>query len=133
MITEKHECDNQYKINLYKNNDDILLLDVFVDNKEKHIIKLASYTDNIIRYDKYKILIIHFMEHWKLGHDCEKAYKKIDSIKINLNKIFPSLKDYNIYNGDCIKNLISITLIKKDLLREFSPQIDENKILLRWW
>ena len=133
MIVQKYECDNQYKINLYKNNDDILLLDVFVDNKEKHIIKLASYTDNIIRYHKYKMYYKYFMEHWKLGYDCEEAYKKIDSIKINLNKIFPSLKDYNIYNGECIKNLISVTLIKKDLLREFSPQIDENKILLRWW
>ena len=50
MIVKKYECDNQYKINLYKNNDDILLLDVFVDNKEKNIIKLASCADNKIKY-----------------------------------------------------------------------------------
>lgn len=132
MIVEKYECANKYKINLYKTNDDILLLDVFVENKEKCIIKLASYADNKIKYDKYKMYYKYFMEHWKLGYDCEQAYKKIDSIKINLNKIFPSLKDYTIYNGNCKNSLISITLIKRDLLRDYTAQIDENKIFIRW-
>lgn len=132
MTTETYECV-EYKSRLYKTTDDILLLDIFINNKEKHIIKLSSYVDNIIRYDKYKIYYKYYYMGYKLGYDYDEDIKKIDSIKIKLNKIFPILKDYDIYNGDCKKNLISLTLIKKGLLNEFTAQIDEDKILLKWF
>ncbi len=131
MKTETYECV-EYKSRLYKPTDDILLLDIFVNNKEKHIIKLSSCKDNIIRYDKYKIYYKYYYMGYKLGYDCDEAIKKINSIEINLNKIFPIIKDYNTYNGDCKKNLISITLIRKGLLDEFTAQIDESKINLKW-
>lgn len=131
MQTETYECVD-YKSRLYKTNDDILLLDIFINNKEKHIIKLSSCVDNIIRYDKYKIYYKYYYISYKLGYDCEEAIKKIDSIKIKLNKIFPILKDYDTYNADCKGNLISVTLIKKGLLNEFTAQIDESKINLNW-
>lgn len=128
MKTETYECLD-YNCRLYNTSDDILLLDIFINNKDKHIIKLSSYDDNIIRYDKYKIYYKYYYMGYKLGYDCDEAIKKIDSIKIKLNKIFPILKDYDIYNGDCKENLISVTLIKKGLLNEFTAQIDENLIL----
>jgi hypothetical protein len=141
MIVEKYECANKYKINLYKTNDDILLLDVFVENKKKHKIKLLYYDNNKLYYYRYKL---HrnvysvddpeYPDSWKLSFDvAEETEEKIDDCEIYLNKIFHVLQDYTIYNGNCKNSLISITLIKKDLLREFSPQIDENKILLKWW
>lgn len=129
--TETYECVD-YKCRLYKANDDILLLDIFINNIDKYIIKLSSYIDNIIIYGKYKIYYKYYQEHPELGWDHEKAFEKVDSIKINLNNIFLMLKDYDIYNGDCRKNLISATLIRKGLLKEFTPQIDESKINLKW-
>lgn len=131
MQTETYECV-EYKSRLYKTTDEILLLDIFVNNKEKHIIKLSSCKDNIITYDKYKTYYKYYYMGYKLGYDYDEDIKKIDSIKIKLNKIFTILKDYDTYNGDCKKNLISLTLIKKGLLNEFTAQIDEDKINIKW-
>jgi len=118
-------------------NDDILILDIFYDNPKKHKIKI-SYHDNIISITRYKIHENYYYIDdsdgwWRHGFDvCEKEKEKIDCIEINFNKIFPILKDYSIYNAEKRKSITMVTFIKQNLLKEFSPQIDENKIYIRW-
>ncbi|MFZ9300937.1 MAG: hypothetical protein ACO23V_08175 [Chitinophagaceae bacterium] len=136
MIVHKHEC-SKYKCNLYQTNDDILILDIFYDNSEKYEIKIY-YHDNIINITKFKIHENYYYINdsdcwWRHGFDvCEKEEEEIDCIKINFNKIFPILKDYSIYNAEKRKNITMVTFMRKNLLKQFSPQIDENKIYIRW-
>lgn len=130
MQTQTYECKD-YKCRLYMSNIDILLLDIFINNKEKYKISM-SYIDNIITYYAYKIIYNYIEDsndHWKFGWHQIQEEEQIYTIKINLNELYSILKNYNIYNGDCKQNLISITLIDKDLLKQFTPQIDENQIL----
>jgi hypothetical protein len=92
------------------------------------------YYDNILNYKKYKIKYKYYYVSEKYGYDSEQYQEKVDSTKINFNKIFPIFEDYYVYSAD-IKNdfnLISATLAKKGLLKEFTPQIDESKINLKW-
>jgi hypothetical protein len=137
MIVHKYES-SKYKCNLYHTNDDILILDIFYDNAEKYEIKIY-YHDNIIRITKFRIHENYYYIDdsdgwWKHGFDvCEKEEEEIDSIKINLNKIFPMLKNYSIYNAEKRKKITMVTLIKKNLLKEYSAQIDENKISIKWF
>ncbi len=128
MKVHKYES-LKYKCNLYQTSNEILILDIFFDNPKKYRIYL-SYDNNILCYRRFKI----HEEYYRIGgFDVrEENEGLIDVTKINLNKIFPVLKDYNIYNAEHKKNIIMVTLIKKDLLKEYSAQIDENKILIRW-
>ena len=142
MQTETYECLD-YKSRLYKTNDDILLLDIFINNKEKCKISI-NYYENILYYKLYKInKIWHTVyddgqDSWKFPyHIPEKIENLKHSVEINFNKIYPMLNDYDIYNAerykkDYQKNLISVTLIRKGLLKEFTAQIDEDKINIKW-
>lgn len=137
MKVHKYES-SKYKCNLYHTNDDILILDIFYDNPKKYKIKI-SYYNNIISITRFKIHENYYYIDddsdgwWRHGFDvCEKEKEKIDCIEINFNKIFPMLKDYSIYNAEKRKSITMVTFIKQNLLKEFSPQIDENKILIKW-
>jgi hypothetical protein len=122
----------EYKLRLYMSNIDVLLLDIFINNPEKYRIYL-SYNNNILYYRRFKIHEEYYrIGDWK-GFDVrEENEELIDVTKINFNKIFPVLRNYDIYNAEHKINIIMITLMKKDLLKEYSAQIDENKISIRW-
>ncbi len=124
MRTETYECVD-YKCRLYKTSYDILLLDIFVNKKEKHKISI-SYSDNILIYSTYKI-----KEIWHKDDVCEKFEENKHFVRIPINEIF-IIPDFYIFTAGHVKNLISVTLINKELLKEFTPQIDENKINLKW-
>jgi hypothetical protein len=124
MQTETYECVD-YKCRLYKASDDILLLDIFVNKKEKHKISL-SYSDAILICCTYII-----KEIWHRDDVCEKIEEQKHYIRILINEIF-YIPDFCIYTAGLVKNLISVTLIRKGLLKEFTPQIDENKINIKW-
>jgi len=124
MTTETYECVD-YKCRLYIASDDILLLDIFVNKKEKHKISI-SYNDNILIYCTYKI-----KEIWHRDDVCEKFEENKHFVRIPINEIF-IIPDFCIFTAGHVKNLISVTLINKELLREFTPQIDESKINLKW-
>lgn len=129
MQTKSYECLD-YKSRLYETNKDILLLDIFVNNKEKYKISF-SYNDMILRYFRYKLIKI---SHYDASEDYdyeENFEEQKDFVKININKIF-NIHDFCIFNAGLIKNIISVTLVNKNLLKEFTPQIDENKINLKW-
>jgi hypothetical protein len=113
-------------------NIDVFLLDIFINNPEKYRIKL-SYDNNILRYSRYKIHEEYYrIGDWK-GFDVrEENEELIDYVKINLNKIFTVLQNYDIYNAEHKKNIIMVALMKKDLLKEYTYQIDENKINIKW-
>jgi hypothetical protein len=131
MQTISHEC-NEYKSRLYMSNIDVFLLDIFINNPQKYRIKLF-YDNNILRYSRYKIYENYYhIGDWK-GFDVrEENEELIDVTKINLNKIFPVLQNYDIYNAEHKKNIIMVTLMQKDYLKEYSAQIDENKINIKW-
>jgi hypothetical protein len=131
MQTITYEC-NEYASRLYISNNDVLLLDIFINNPEKYRIYL-SYNNNILYYRRFKIHEEYYrIGDWK-GFDVrEENEELIDVTKINLNKIFPVLRNYDIYNAEHKKNIIMVGLMKKDLLKEYSAQIDENKISIRW-
>lgn len=124
MQTETYECVD-YKCRLYKTNDDILLLDIFVNKKEKHNISI-SYSNDILICYTYKIKEI-------LHRDdvCEKFEEQKHYIRISINEIF-YIPDFCIYTAGVVKNIISVTCVQKELLKEFTPQIDESKINLKW-
>ena len=124
MKTETHECV-YYKCRLYKASDDILLLDIFVNKKEKHKISI-SYSDNILIYCTYKI-----KEIWHRDDVCEKFEENKHFVRIPINEIF-IIPDFYIFTAGLVKNIISVTLINKELLREFTAQMDESKINLKW-
>jgi hypothetical protein len=130
MNTQTYECED-YNIRLYETNKDIILLDIFINNKNKYKVSM-SYYDNIINYYTYKT-ISNYVEddnaHWRYKWIKEEHEERIDQIKINLNELFQFLHEYYIYSADYKRNIISTTLIKKDLLKEFTMQIDENIIL----
>lgn len=134
MQTKTYECIN-YKCRLYESNKDILLLDIFVNKKEKHNISI-SYSNNILIYSTYKIKEIWHRvpddSSWKYGYDvCEKFEEQKHYIRIPINEIF-YIPDFCIYTAGLVKNIISVTLINKELLKEFTPQIDESKINIKW-
>jgi hypothetical protein len=122
----------EYKLRLYISSDNVLLLDIFINNPEKYRIYL-SYNNNILYYRRFKIHEEYYrIGDWK-GFDVrEENEELIDVTKINLNKIFTVLQNYDIYNAEHKKNIIMVGLMKKDLLKEYSAQIDENKISIRW-
>ena len=124
MQTETYQCVD-YKCRLYKTNEDILLLDIFVNKKEKHNISI-SYSGNILIYRTYKI-----KEIWHEDDVCEKIEEQKHYIRIPINEIF-YIPDFCIYTAGLVKNIISVTLINKEFLKEFTPQIDENKINIKW-
>lgn len=122
----------EYKLRLYMSSDNVLLLDIFINNPEKYRIYL-SYNNNILYYRRFKVHEEYYhIGDWK-GFDVrEENEELIDVTKINLNKIFPVLQNYDIYNAEHKKNIIMVALMKKDLLKEFTYQIDENKINIKW-
>ena len=124
MQTKTYECIN-YKCRLYEVSKDILLLDIFVNNKEKHKVSI-SYSNNILIYNTYII-----KEIWHRDDVCEKIEEEKHFIRIPINEIF-YIPDFCIYTAGLVKNIISVTLINKELLKEFTPQIDESKINLKW-
>ena len=124
MQTETYECVD-YKCRLYKTNDDILLLDIFINNKEKHNISI-SYSNDILICCTYKI-----KEIWHRDDVCEKFEEEKHYIKISINEIF-YISDFCIFTAGVVKNIISVTYVQKELLKEFTPQIDESKINLKW-
>lgn len=124
MQTETYECVD-YKCRLYKTSDDILLLDIFVNKKEKHNISI-SYSNNILICCTYKIKKIMHRDDV-----CEIIEEQKHYIRICINEIF-YIPDFCIYTAGLVKNIISVTLINKELLKEFTPQIDEDKINLKW-
>jgi hypothetical protein len=124
MQSETYECVD-YKCRLYKTNDDILLLDIFINNKEKHNISI-SYSNDILICCTYKI-----KEIWHRDDVCEKFEEQKHYIRISINEIF-HIPDFCIYTAGVVKNIISVTYLQKELLKEFTPQIDESKINLKW-
>ena len=124
MQTKTYECIN-YKCRLYEASDDILLLDIFVNKKEKHKISI-SYSNNILIYNTYII-----KEIWHRDDVCEKFEEEKHFIRIPINEIF-YIPDFCIYTAGLVKNIISVTLMNKELLKEFTSQIDESKINLKW-
>jgi hypothetical protein len=128
MQTISHES-KKYKLRLYMSNIDIILLDIFIHNPKKYKIYL-SYDNNILCYTRFKM----HKEYYHIdGFDVHEENEKfIDDTKLNLNKIFPVLQNYDIYNAENKINIIMVTLTKKDLLKEYTYQIDENKINIKW-
>jgi hypothetical protein len=124
MRTETYECVD-YKCRLYKTSDDILLLDIFINNKEKHNISI-SYSNDILICCTYKIKKIYHRDDV-----CEKFEEEKHYIKISINEIF-YISDFCIFTAGVVKNIISVTYVQKELLKEFTPQIDESKINLKW-
>jgi hypothetical protein len=124
MQTKTYESIN-YKCRLYEVSKDILLLDIFVNNKEKHKISI-SYSNNILTYNTYKI-----KEIWHRDDVCEKIEEEKHFIRIPINEIF-YIPDFCIYTAGLVKNIISVTLMNKELLKEFTSQIDENKFNIKW-
>ena len=124
MTTETYECVD-YKCRLYIASDDILLLDIFVNKKEKHKISI-SYSDNILIYCTYQI-----KEIWHRDDVCEKFEENKHFVRIPINEIF-IIPDFYIFTAGLVKNIISVTLINKEFLREFTAQMDESKINLKW-
>jgi len=124
MQTKTYES-KYYKCRLYEVSKDILLLDIFVNKKEKHRISI-SYSNNILTYNTYKI-----KEIWHRDDVCEKIEEEKHFIRIPINDIF-YIPDFCIYTAGIVKNIISVTLIDKELLKEYTVQIDENKINLKW-
>jgi hypothetical protein len=124
MTTKTYEC-MYYKCRLYEVSKDILLLDIFVNKKEKHKISI-SYSNNILIYNTYKI-----KEIWHRDDVCEKFEEEKHFVRIPINEIF-YIPDFCIYTAGIVKNIISVTLIDKELLKEYTVQIDENKINLKW-
>ena len=124
MQTKTYECTH-YKCRLYESNKDILLLDIFVNKKEKHNISI-SYSNNILIYNTYKI-----KEIWHRDDVCEKIEEEKHFIRIPIDEIF-YIPDFCIYTAGLVKNIISVTLMNKELLKEFTSQIDENKFNIKY-
>lgn len=133
MQTITYEC-NEYASRLYISNNDVLLLDIFVKNPEKNRIKIISKLDNVLQYKHYKTQTNYYNDN-NGGYSQDVVINKYN-VTIKLNDIYPILENYNIYNAECQDYInsctILVTLFKKDLLKEFTYQIDENKISIRW-
>jgi hypothetical protein len=121
-----YEC-NEYTSRLYISNNDVLLLDIFVKNPEKNRIKIISKLDNVLQYKHYKTQTNYYNDS-NGGYSQDVDINKYN-VTIKLNDIYPILENYNIYNAECEDYInsctILVTLFKKDLLKEFTYQIDE--------
>ena len=126
MQTITYEC-NEYTSRLYISNSDVLLLDIFVKNPEKNRIKIISKLDNVLQYKHYKTQTNYYNDN-NGGYSQDVDINKYN-VTIKLNDIYPILENYNIYNAECEDYInsctILVTLFKKDLLKEFTYQIDE--------
>jgi len=126
MQTITYEC-NEYTSRLYISNNDVLLLDIFVKNPEKNRIKIISKLDNVLQYKHYKTQTNYYNDS-NGGYSQDVDINKYN-VTIKLNDIYPILENYNIYNAECQDYInsctILVTLFKKDLLKEFTYQIDE--------
>ncbi len=123
METLKYECDEYYS-KLYIDNENILLCDIFLRNKNQNRLEIEGYMDNIIQYRKYTV-----KTKYRPYRDSVQFEKTISNNKIELNKAFPLLSEYNIYNIQYSNmlnaNVILVAFIKKEF---FTGEHNANKI-----